>query len=66
MIKRPVKRGDNQVFVGVADANGNQICVCESVEIAEEIIAALNKDAQATLPPDQGIQPLSYDDGGEA
>lgn len=44
-IKFPVRRGDNQVFIAIVDADGNEICVCESEEMAKEIIAMLNNNA---------------------
>ena len=49
MISRPVKRGDNQVFIAIIDATGNEIAVCTTEEICAEIMALLNA-------PNPGIQ----------
>lgn len=42
MIKRPVRRGSNQVFPAIEDADGNEILVCTTEEVLSETIRILN------------------------
>ena len=42
MIKLPAQKGNNQVFPAIADADGNELCVCTSEQTREDLLNLLN------------------------